>query len=121
MTITPIGRVVRESGERIVLDLDPVYIEGLDGIESGDRLDVLYWMHGLAPEDRGVLKVHPRGDRSRPLKGVFVLRSPVRPNPIGVSTVEVRRVEGSRIFVGDLDARDGSPIIDIKAARKGGR
>ncbi|KPJ73885.1 MAG: hypothetical protein AMS14_06205 [Planctomycetes bacterium DG_20] len=118
MTILPIGTVIKQSQEESILDIDPVHAEGLDGIEAGDRLQVLYWMHELSAKDRTILKVRPRGDTSRALKGVFGLRSPLRPNPIGVSTVEVGRVEGSRVFVTDLDARDGSPIIDIKAAMR---
>ena len=118
MTILPIGTVIRQSEEESILEIDPAHAEGLEGIEAGDRLQVLYWMHELSAKDRTILKVHPRGDASRALKGVFGLRSPMRPNPIGVSTVEVRRVAGTRVFVRDLDARDGSPIIDIKAAAR---
>ena len=90
----------------------------MHGIEPGDRLDVLYWMHRLPAEKRRALKVHPQGDERRPLKGVFGLRSPMRPNPIGVSTVTVRRIEKGLLYVDPFDAFDGSPIVDIKAARR---
>jgi len=98
-----------------MIEVRPAYREGLHGIASGDWLDVLYWMHKLDPDQRKMLKVHPRGDSSRPLKGVFGLRSPMRPNPIGVSTVCVKRVEQGGLLVSALDAEDGSPVIDIKA------
>ena len=114
MDIEPIGNVGKQSGNESVLEIDPVYEDGLHGIAAGDRLQILYWMHELQNEDRKLLKAHPQGDRSRPLKGVFGLRSPMRPNPIGVSTVQVARIEGHRMFVTGLDALNGSPVIDIK-------
>jgi tRNA-Thr(GGU) m(6)t(6)A37 methyltransferase TsaA len=72
---------------------------------------VLTWFH-LA--DRDVLSVHPRGDTSRPPRGVFGTRSPHRPNPIGIHRVEVLEVDGARVRVSDLEAVDGTPVIDIK-------
>lgn len=119
--IVPIGTVHTQPGHESVLDIDSRLVEGLHGIAAGDHLLVLYWMHGLQSHDRKTLRVHPQGDRSRPLKGVFGLRSPMRPNPIGVSTVCVTRVERNHVFVSGLDALDGSPILDIKgrAGRSG--
>lgn len=116
MKIKPIGKVVKLPREECVLEIDPAYKEGLQGIKAGDRLHVLYWMHKLAAGDRQVLKVHPQGDTRRPLKGVFAVRSPVRPNPIGVSIVTVARLSENRLFVAGLDAMDGSPVIDIKSS-----
>ena len=118
MEIKPIGKVRRLSPDESALEIDPAFNSGLHGIRKGDRVQVLYWMHELKGQDRNLLQAHPRGDRSRPLKGVFGLRSPMRPNPIGVSTVEVRRVQGNRLFVRELDALDGSPVIDIKASTR---
>jgi tRNA-Thr(GGU) m(6)t(6)A37 methyltransferase TsaA len=118
LKIEPIGTVRKISGEESMIEVFPAYREGLYGITAGDRLDVLYWMHKLDPEGRKVLKVHPRGDGSRPLEGVFGLRSPMRPNPIGVSTVCVKRIEQDGLLVSALDAEDGSPVIDLKASRK---
>jgi len=118
--IDPIGAVRKISESEFVCDLVPACHEGLHGIAPGDRLDVLYWMHALPAEQRRTLKVHPQGNRQKPLKGVFGLRSPMRPNPIGVSAVTVRRVEKGLVYVDAFDAFDGSPIVDIKAARRGG-
>ena len=64
--------------------------------------------------DRDVLKVHPRGDPTRPLAGVFATRSPHRPNPIGLHRVEVLGIEGTEIRVRGLEALDGTPVLDIK-------
>ncbi|HTH75218.1 MAG TPA: tRNA (N6-threonylcarbamoyladenosine(37)-N6)-methyltransferase TrmO [Trinickia sp.] len=95
------------------IDLDPQYIEGLKGLASGDEVIVLAWFH-LA--DRGKLAVHPRGERDRPLTGVFATRAPHRPNPIGLHRVTVREIDGSRLRVGPIEAVDGTPIVDLKIA-----
>ncbi len=94
------------------LVIDPAYAEGLSGLKPGQKIVILYWLH-LA--DRTRLQVHPRGDRSRPLKGVFATRSPHRPNPVAVQTVELLGIEGSRLLVRGLDALDDTPLLDIKS------
>jgi len=114
LKIKPIGKVVTLPGEECALEIDTAYREGLPGIKAGDRLQVLYWMHKIPTEDRQVLRVHPQGNTRKPLTSVFVLRSPRRPNPIGVSSVKVTRLEQNRVFTTGLDAMDGSPLIDIK-------
>ena len=93
------------------LAIDPAFAGALEGVEAGDLLLVLTWFH-LA--DRDVLRVHPRGDRSRPPTGVFGTRSPHRPNPIGIHRVEVLEVDGARLRVSDLEAVDGTPVVDLK-------
>jgi tRNA-Thr(GGU) m(6)t(6)A37 methyltransferase TsaA len=77
----------------------------------GQDVLVLTWLH-LA--DRDVLRVHPRGDESRPLTGVFATRSPDRPNPIGLHRVRILEVDGARVRVSGLEALDGTPVLDIK-------
>jgi tRNA-Thr(GGU) m(6)t(6)A37 methyltransferase TsaA len=93
------------------LAIDPEFAAALDGLAPGDRLLVLTWFH-LA--DRDVLSVHPRGDASRPAQGVFGTRSPHRPNPIGIHRVEVLEIDGARVRVSDMEAVDGTPIVDLK-------
>ena len=95
------------------LELTPQAAPGLLGIQPGDELIVLTWLH-LA--ERDVLQVHPRGDLSRPLTGVFATRSPDRPNPIGLHRVSVLEVADARqkLRVAPLEAIDGTPVIDIK-------
>jgi tRNA-Thr(GGU) m(6)t(6)A37 methyltransferase TsaA len=96
------------------LELDPAFSDALHRIQVGDELIVLTWLH-LA--DRDVLQTHPTGDPSIPLTGVFRTRSPDRPNPIGVHRVTVTALEGpTRLRVDALEAIDGTPIIDLKAA-----
>ncbi|MGE4559251.1 MAG: tRNA (N6-threonylcarbamoyladenosine(37)-N6)-methyltransferase TrmO [Desulfobulbus sp.] len=94
-----------------ILEIDPRFREGLDGITAGMTIVVLFWLHRSS---RDVLKVYPRGDRSRGLSGVFATRSPVRPNPIALSELTVLAVEGNCLRVRGLDVLDGTPIIDIK-------
>ncbi len=84
----------------------------LDGIAAGDELIVLTWLHR---GDRTVLRVHPRDDPSIPERGVFSTRSPDRPNPVGLHRVTVVAVDGLRLRVRDLEALDGTPIVDVKA------
>ena len=86
-------------------------LDGLQGIEPGDELFILTW---LDRAERDVLVVHPRGDTSRPLAGVFTTRSQHRPNPVGLHRVEVADVDGERIKVRNLEALDGTPVVDVK-------
>ena len=98
--------------ERVgTLEIYPEYLEGLDGIAPGHTIVVLFWLHQAR---RDLLKVYPRGDRSRGLSGVFATRSPVRPNPIAVSELKVLGVRGNQLDVSGLDILDGTPILDIK-------
>ena len=94
------------------LELTPLAAQGLMGIKPGDNLIVLTWLH-LA--ERNVLQVHPRGDLSRPLSGVFATRSPDRPNPVGLHRVSVLEVTAQKLRVAPLEAIDGTPIVDIKS------
>jgi len=116
MTITPIGTVRQLCSKRCCILVLEEYRPGLQGIQARQKLQILYWMHKLPEQDRRQMLAYPQGDRTKPQRGVFALRSPMRPNPIGVSVVEVTRIDGNRLTVTGLDALDGSPVIDIKAA-----
>ena len=98
------------------LVFDPDVRAALDGLCAGDEVVVVTWLH-LA--DRSVLRVHPRGDVSRPMRGVFATRSQHRPNPLGIHQVTVRAVDGLRLQVGPLEAVDGTPIVDVKSLPRG--
>ena len=93
------------------LELKPSVAPGLLGIQPGDELILLTWLH-LA--ERDVLQVHPRGDLNRPLTGVFATRSPDRPNPIGLHRVSVLDVTEHKMRIAPLEAIDGTPVVDIK-------
>jgi tRNA-Thr(GGU) m(6)t(6)A37 methyltransferase TsaA len=100
-----------EGGPDAWLVLEPAVLDGLDGIKPGARLIVLTW---LDRAKRDTLKVHPRDDPGNPLRGVFGTRSADRPNPIGLHEVEVLSLEAARVKVSDLEAVDGTPVIDLK-------
>jgi tRNA-Thr(GGU) m(6)t(6)A37 methyltransferase TsaA len=93
------------------LELTPLAAQGLAGIQVGDELIVLTWLHRAR---RDVLQVHPRGDPDRPLTGVFATRSPHRPNPVGLHRVSVLEVAKQGLRVAPLEAINGTPIVDIK-------
>lgn len=93
------------------LVFDAAVAQGLGGVRAGDALLVLTWLDRAR---RDVLRVHPRGDLARPEQGVFTTRSPDRPNPIGLHRVTVVEVDGLRLRVRDLEALDGTPILDVK-------
>jgi tRNA-Thr(GGU) m(6)t(6)A37 methyltransferase TsaA len=92
------------------------FVAALEGIAAGDDVLVLAW---LDRADRDVLRVHPRGDESRPETGVFATRSPDRPNPIGLHRVEVVSIEGATMTVRGLEAIDGTPVLDVKPVLSG--
>ena len=94
------------------LVFEPHVAEGLDGIAVGDEILLLTW---LDRAERDVLRVHPRDNLANPEQGVFSTRSPDRPNPIGLHRVAVVAIEGVRLRVSDLEALDGTPIIDVKS------
>lgn len=93
------------------VEIDGSYASALGGLAVGDRMILITW---LDRADRSVLQTHPRNDESRPLTGVFVTRSPDRPNPLGLHRVTVRGIDGTRLRVGPLEAVDGTPVVDLK-------
>ena len=94
------------------IEFEPEFADALDGIGAGERLIVVTW---LDRAQRDVLRVHPRGDTTRPERGVFGTRSPHRPNPLGLHEVVVLEIEGTRMLVRDLEALDGTPVVDVKS------
>jgi tRNA-Thr(GGU) m(6)t(6)A37 methyltransferase TsaA len=85
--------------------------DGLTDLEAGRDVLVLTWLDRAS---RDVLRVHPRGNRNLAEEGVFSTRSPDRPNPIGLHRVEILAVEGTRMLVRNLEALDGTPVLDLK-------
>jgi tRNA-Thr(GGU) m(6)t(6)A37 methyltransferase TsaA len=129
-SVKPIGRVEsplrnredapkqgEEGAPPAVLVFEQSVQAALADIRVGDRLLLLTW---LDRADRGVLQVHPRDDKTMPLRGVFSTRSQDRPNPIGVHRVTVVSIANPlRVEVRDLEAFDGTPIVDVKATLTG--
>jgi tRNA-Thr(GGU) m(6)t(6)A37 methyltransferase TsaA len=100
-----------EGAPETTIVLEPQVLPGLDGIQAGEELIVLTW---LDRADRSVLRVHPRDDPANPERGVFGTRSADRPNPIGLHVVRIVEVDGPRLRVRDLEAVDGTPVLDLK-------
>ena len=89
----------------------PEFREAARDLREGEELIILTWLH-LGRRD--VLSVHPRGDTTRCREGVFATRSPDRPNPIGLHVVIIETVEENAITVRNLEALDGTPVLDVK-------
>jgi tRNA-Thr(GGU) m(6)t(6)A37 methyltransferase TsaA len=122
--LRPIGRVespltdlasaprqADEGAPEAWLVFDAEMLPALADLRPGDEVIAITWLDRAR---RDVLAVHPRGDPSRPLEGVFSTRSPHRPNPIGLHRVEIVAIDGPRVRVRSLEALDGTPIIDLK-------
>jgi tRNA (adenine37-N6)-methyltransferase len=129
ITLTSIGYVSRDEAapssadkiatlraETVRLVLAPRFVDALLGVAAGADLVLMTYFHLASHE---VLQVHPRGERARSLRGVFATRSPARPNPIGLVTVRVVRIDGNVLWVRGLDALNGTPILDIKSYSDG--
>ena len=91
------------------IELYPKYIDGLKDIEGFSHLTLLYQFHKVGDFK---LQVIPFMDTVE--HGIFATRSPKRPNKIGLSTVKLIAVEGSKLIIEDADMLDGTPLIDIK-------
>ena len=93
------------------LVFEPAVREGLRDLQVGTDVLLLTW---LDRANRDVLVVHPRGDLTRPETGVFSTRSPDRPNPVGLHRVTITAVDGTRVRVRNLEALNGTPVVDVK-------
>jgi tRNA-Thr(GGU) m(6)t(6)A37 methyltransferase TsaA len=122
--LTPVGRVEspltdrasapkqgHEGAPEAWLVFEPDVLDSLQGIRPGAQVIVLTWFDRAR---RDVLRVHPRDDPANPMQGVFNTRSADRPNPIGLHPVEIVSIDGRRIRVRNLEALDGTPVIDVK-------
>ncbi len=101
--------LIRAEPSRIVLR--PDLVEGLTGMEPGQSVLVLFHFDRIDDFD---LLQHPRGDYNHPKRGVFTLRSPRRPNPIGATVVELLDIDENVLTVRGLDALNGTPVLDLK-------
>lgn len=100
-----------EGAPNAVLELLPQFTEGVSGLKAGDEIIVITWLH---QGDRNILQVHPRGNKSNPLTGVFRTRSPDRPNPIGLHRAKIVKIDAHKIFLNVIEVIDGTPVVDLK-------
>jgi tRNA-Thr(GGU) m(6)t(6)A37 methyltransferase TsaA len=112
--VNPIG-VVKLQGNRALIILRPELAPALESLSGFSHVWVLYWFHeNDRPEERATLKVHPQRNPVNPLTGVFATRAPVRPNLIGFSCCRIVGINNNIVEVEGLDAREGSPVLDLK-------
>jgi tRNA-Thr(GGU) m(6)t(6)A37 methyltransferase TsaA len=112
--VFPIGTVKKHQDD-VTIEIEEACEDALLGLDRFSHIIVFSWFHkNDTPEKRNTLRVHPRGDRARPLRGVFATRSPVRPNLIAMSTCKVLSVERNVIHIDGIDCFNGTPVIDIK-------
>jgi len=123
IALEPVARVmndVKEPGMHqwkdvvSTIEFKPGFEESLDTIDDFSHILVLFWMHRSPQWDRSLAKTHPQRRADLPPVGVFATRSPVRPNPLGMSVVELAGREGNVLTVKGLDAIDGTPVVDVK-------
>ena len=121
ITFTAIGYVENQFNEPVTSEeiravesrivLNPDLVVGLQGLEAGQQVMVVFHFHRTGNFN---LLQHPRGDRSRHRRGIFALCSPQRPNPIGVTVVDLLEINGNILRVRGLDAINGTPVLDLK-------
>jgi len=122
IVLTPIGFVktdavgeeVRDRSRTSKIIVKSEFVEALDGISSYSHLFVLFWLNQIKDDERKTLKVYPRGKKDLPLSGVFAIRTMFRPNPIGLTIVEIVDVHTNVLTIRGLDAYNGTPVVDIK-------
>jgi tRNA (adenine37-N6)-methyltransferase len=109
-----VGDEVKDKSRISQIIIRDELVKALEGIDGFSHIFVLFWLNQVSSKQRLTLKVHPRGRMDMPLLGVFATRTNLRPNPIGLTLVELLKVEGNTLTVRGLDAFDGTPILDIK-------
>ena len=112
--VFPVG-VVSKKEEATRIEIFEPYSDALLGLKGFSHILVFFWFHENDTADRRkTLRVHPRGDKKNPLSGVFATHSPLRPNLIGLTVCKIKSIQDNRIEIEDIDAFDGTPVIDIK-------
>lgn len=112
--VHPVGKI-HNQGTETTIEIDPNYQDAMLGLEGFSHVWVIYWFdRNDTPEKRATLRVHPRGNKTNPLQGVFATRSPSRPNLIAITLCKIKAIDGNRIQVENLDAFDETPVLDLK-------
>lgn len=109
-TNTPAETMRPETAQIVV---KPDFEPGLMGLEAGTDILVLFYIHGVKPEEIK-LQLHPRHNPANPRQGVFATRTQFRPNQIGATVANIQAIEKNTITVTGLDALNGAPVLDIK-------
>jgi tRNA (adenine37-N6)-methyltransferase len=109
-----VGNDVRDKNLVSKIELRNDLADALDGLAEFSHIFVLFYLHQVTDKEHLPLKVHPRGRMDLPLVGIYATRTNLRPNQIGVTIVELLKIEATTLTVRGLDAYDGTPVIDIK-------
>ncbi len=113
-TLRQIGEVRREGGKTMLV-MNTSVQPALLGLDEFSHLLVFWWFDkNDTPAKRSVLQVHPRGNRENPLTGVFACRCPMRPNLLALTPCKIVAVRDNIVEIEDIDAFDGTPILDLK-------
>jgi len=114
-TLYAIGRIHNRDAS-VWIEIEAPYRDAMMGLEKFSHIQVLYWFHeNDTLEGRSVLQVHPCRNLDNPLTGVFATHSPKRPNLIALTRCRILKTDDLTIHIDAIDARDGSPLLDIKA------
>ena len=122
LTLGPIGHVENgvQAGQRVIWEeidsrvvIHDEWVQGLEGLEEFSHLTIVFWLDRPGDSETP-LKVHPQGNEDLPLVGLFATRTPRRPNPIGLTVVNLLSMKGNTLCVRGLDAYNGTPVLDIK-------
>ena len=116
LKLNSIGQVVNQDGE-LSIKLNPAYAPALTGLEGFSHIQVLWWFSGCDNrEDRSILTEASPYRHSPDILGTFATRSPRRPNPIALDTVQITYLDKDNATIGLawIEAFDGSPVVDIK-------
>ena len=106
---------VRKKEEATWIEIFEPFSDALLGLEGFSHIQVFFWFHeNDTAERRKTLRVHPRGDKKNPLTGVFGTHSPLRPNLIGITICKIKSIRDRRIEIEEIDAFDGTPVVDVK-------
>lgn len=114
--VKPIGQIVMEAG-RSLIKLEPDYVPALKALEGFSHINVIWWFDEFDNAEMRSVLVTPKPYRKASDEmGIFATRSPVRPNPIALSTVQVIDCDAQTgvLQIAYIDANDGSPVLDIK-------
>lgn len=123
LTVRPIGRVTNEINEPMKdgwediaseIVLEPDLAEATFGLNEFSHVVVVFWLHQMPLWEGEPLKIHPRARQDLPLVGLLASRSPRRPNPIGISVVQLLDCRTNLLRVKGLDAINGTPVLDLK-------
>ena len=109
-----VGKETKDKTRTSQIIINDELTEALEGVTGFSHLFVLFWLNQISNHQRQTLKVHPRGRRDMPLLGVFATRTMLRPNPVGLTLVELVKAEGNVLTVRGLDAFNETPVFDVK-------